>query len=91
MIAPGRYDVYVWKFDHPYSHLMATDAPYLIRDKDSTTSWIPVDQSTAGDEWICLGRFEFDDSRVQGVLLTDNASGYVAADAVKFVYRGSLP
>ena len=70
---------------------MATDAPYRVRDRSSMSSWILVDQSTPGDEWIHLGSFEFDDSRTQGIMVTDNAGGYVIADAVKLVYRGSLP
>jgi hypothetical protein len=91
MITPGRYDVYTWKFDHPNSHLMATNAPYIVRDRDSMSDWILVDQSTSGDEWIYLGSFEFDNSRVQGVMVTDDANGYVVADAIKLVYTGSLP
>ncbi len=90
-VEPGRYDVYVWKFEHPYSHLMATDAHYRVRDRDSMSDWILVDQSSPGDEWVLLGRFEFDGSRAQGILITDDANGYVIADAVKLVYAGSLP
>jgi hypothetical protein len=91
IVTPGRYDVYTWKFDHPFSDLMATDAHYRVRDRDSTSDWILIDQSTDGDGWLYLGSFEFDNSRAQGVLLTDEADGFVIADAIKLVYRGSLP
>jgi hypothetical protein len=90
-VIPGRYDVYVWKFDHAYSHQMATNAHYMVRDKDETSVWILIDQSTPDDEWLYLGSFAFDDSRAQGIMITDEADGYVVADAVKLVYTGSLP
>jgi hypothetical protein len=91
IVAPGKYDVYVWKFDHPFPDLMATDARFAVRDRDSLSGWIRVDQSAPGDEWVYLGSFEFDTSRLQGVVVTDQANGYVIADAVKLVYTGSLP
>jgi hypothetical protein len=90
-IDPGKYDVYVWKFEHPFSHLMATNTPYRVRDMDNMSDWILVNQSTPGDEWVYIGNFDFDNSRPQGILVTDNANGYVVADAIKLVYTGSLP
>jgi hypothetical protein len=47
-----------------------------------------VDQSSAGDEWISLGSYEFDNTGIQGIGVTDNANGKVCADAVKLVYTG---
>jgi hypothetical protein len=91
IVTPGKYDVFVWKFDHPHSNLMATDAHFKVRDRSGTSDWILVDQSTPGDEWLNLGRFEFDDSRPQGIMITDEANGFVIADAIKLVYEGSLP
>ena len=91
LVTPGRYDAYIWKFDHSHSHLMATDAHYRVRNRDGVSDWILVDQSTPDDEWIYLGRFEFDDSHPEGIMITDEANGYVIADAVKLVYMGSLP
>jgi len=91
VVSPGKYGVFVWKFDHPYSPLMATDAHYRVRDRDSLSNWILVDQSTPDDEWVYLGSFEFDNNRSQGIMLSDDADGYVIADAVKLVYTGSLP
>jgi len=91
IVGPGRYDVYVWKFDHSRSDLMGTDVHYKVRDMNTTSDWILVDQSTPGDEWIYLGGFDFDQSRAQGIMITDEADGYVTADAVKLVYKGSLP
>ena len=64
---------------------MATNAHYRIYHRYGKSYWIQLDQSTPGDEWVYLGTFEFDDSRTQGILITDQANGYVIADAVKFV------
>ena len=86
--AAGSYDVHIWKFDHPRSGDMATDARYKVRYRDGSSPWILVDQSSAGDEWVWLGSFPFDASRPQGILVTDRADGFVIADAVKLVYSG---
>jgi hypothetical protein len=83
--SPGTYDVYVWKFDHPRSDDMSPSVRYKIRHRDGTSGWIPVDQSTPGDEWIRLGAFEFDASRPQGVVITDRPDGFVIADAIRLV------
>jgi hypothetical protein len=86
-VEPGEYDVYVWKFEHALSHLMAEEAPYRVVHRDGSSDWIPVDQSAPGNEWICLGRFAFDDSRPQGVMVAGSPGGHVLADAVKLVRR----
>ncbi len=88
IITPGTYDVYVWKFDHPWSSQMATNAPFIIKDKNGIAGIVQVDQSTVGDEWVYLGSYQFDNSSSQGLGVTDNADGIVAADAIKFVYTG---
>jgi hypothetical protein len=85
LVEPGNYDVYAWKFEHPYSALMATNAQYMVKDKYGLSGWIFKDQSTAGDEWLYLGNFDFDNGSMQGIALTDNANGFVIADAIKFV------
>jgi hypothetical protein len=85
VVVPGTYEVYTWKFEHDYSSSMATNAHYKVRDKDSTSDWILVDQSTPGNEWKLLGTFEFDDRFSQGVMLTDEADGYVIADAMRLI------
>jgi hypothetical protein len=67
---------------------MATNAPFIIKDKNGIAGIVQVDQSTAGDEWVYLGSYQFDNSSAQGVGLSDNADGIVAADAIKLVYTG---
>jgi hypothetical protein len=90
LLSPGCYEVYVWKFAHPFSHMMATDAPFRVRSTGGMSGLIQVDQSTGGDEWIYLGNFEFDDSCTQGVAVTNNANGHVIADAIRLVRIKSL-
>ena len=90
-ISPGMHEVYVWKFEHAYMEDMATNAPYLVCHQNGVSGWIPVDQSAPGSEWVYLGTFEFSNAFAQGVLMNNNADGYVIADAVKFLYVGSLP
>jgi len=84
----GQYDVYVWKFDHPRSGQMATNAHYYVQDVTGLAGPILVDQSTSGDAWVLLGNYRFDSSSQQGVGLSDAANGAVIADAVKLVYTG---
>jgi len=84
-IDPDTYDVYVWKFDHPLSHLMADNAGYKIKHAGGVSDVIYVDQSSPGDSWVHLGQFDFDNSSVQGILLTNDANGYVIADAIALV------
>jgi len=70
--------------------MMATNTHYSVMDRNGFSDWITVDQSAPGNKWICLGTFEFDNSSSQGILITDNANGYVVADAIKLVYTGPL-
>jgi len=86
IIDPGMYDVYTYKFEHPYLNLMATNAPYVVYYNTGQSSVITVDQSTPGNEWIYLGAWDFDNSHAQGVLTADYANGFVAADAIKLVH-----
>jgi parallel beta-helix repeat protein len=86
-IIPGNYSVYVWKFKNQYQNLIASNAKYSVVHSTGTSNWIEVDQTTTRNEWIQLGNFTFDDSSRQGIVLNDNANGYVIADAVKLVYN----
>jgi len=90
IIDPGRYSVYVWKFEHENMNLMATNTPYQIYHKNGLTRWVIVNQSAPGNEWIYIGNFEFDNSSIQGILIRDYANGFVIADAIKLVYIAPL-
>lgn len=86
-IVPGTYDVYHWKFHHPRLAQMATNAPFKVYHKNGVSPWILLDQSQPGSEWQFLGTFEFDNDSEQGVLVSDNADGVVAVDALRLIRR----
>jgi len=85
VIDPDTYEVFVWKFEHDYMHLMSDNVGFRVGHATGISDWIYVDQSAAGDEWVYLGTWEFDNGQAQGVLVSDNANGFVIADAVKLV------
>jgi hypothetical protein len=87
-INPGTYDVYTWKFEHDHMGVMATNTPFKVIHKTGESAWINIDQSATGNEWVYLGQFEFDNSSLQGVKVTNDADGVVIADAVKLVNVG---
>ncbi|MBI2549442.1 DUF2341 domain-containing protein [Candidatus Woesearchaeota archaeon] len=90
LVPPATYDVYVWKFEHQYLGLMAKNAHYQIYHRNGVSPWIIRNLSTLGNEWIYLGQYEFDNSQTEGVLVSDEANGYVLADAVQLIYVKSL-
>jgi hypothetical protein len=74
----GDYKVYARWVAHSNR---ATDAPYTITyDGGSTT--IDVDQTTAGCAWNLLGTYPFA-AGPASIVLSDDADGYLIADAVK--------
>lgn len=83
--ASGLFDVYAWKFDHEFSSRMSPEAPYWILSVTGLAGPVSVDQSTPGNEWVHLGRYEFDTEHLQGVALTASPDGAVIADAVKLI------
>jgi hypothetical protein len=85
LVVPGTYEVYTWKFEHPYMQLVATDARFRVRHRNGFSDEILVDQSRPGNEWVYLGNFDFDDASSQGVVVSDEASGFVIADAIRLV------
>ena len=85
VLDPGRYEVSLWKFSNPYSSFLASGAPYRVHHATGVSGWIPVNWTTSGSEWIPLGTFDFDGVSPQGVVLTNQANGFVVADALKFV------
>jgi hypothetical protein len=60
----------------------ATDAPYTITyDGGSVT--IDKNQQTDGCTWNLLGTYPFEVGTAGSVVLSDDANGYLNADAVK--------
>lgn len=85
-LAPGTYDVYHWKFDHPRLSQMATNAKFKVFDKNGGTN-VLLDLSLPNNTWQHLGTFEFDNDTPQGVLVSDAANGFVVADAIRLIRR----
>ena len=79
--AAGTYEVYAWWVDHSNR---ATDAPYIIYHDNGETT-VHVNQKNNGGQWNLLGTFDFTPGQGHMVRLTDQANGYVVADAIKFV------
>jgi hypothetical protein len=83
----GLYEIYaMWS----NTGNRATNAPYRISHVDGITVR-HVNQRKEGGEWIRLGIYPFAKERKASVTLSDDADGYVIADAVKLEYRGGLP
>jgi len=91
----GFYDVSVWytaAFDR------AKNAPYTITYQDAKGTnlykTIKVNQKTNGGKWVSLDTFYFSDKAGNSakIQLSDDARGYVIADAVKFTWNpGETP
>ena len=76
---PGDYNVYARWTQHSNR---ATDAPYTISHVGGPTT-VDMNQQQDGGQWKLLGTHSF----LMGdytVILTDDANGYVIADAIKW-------
>lgn len=86
-LTPGTYDVFAKKVDHPRLNLMATNAPFRVFDKNGPSPWVRLDQSVPGSDPQLIGTFEFDNAAPQGVLVSDDADGFVIVDGILLVPR----
>lgn len=68
----------------------ASNARYTVAD-DSGASSITVDQRQSGGQWNLLGAFSYTQGMQYQVSLTDQADGYVIADAVRFIPVDAQP
>jgi RHS repeat-associated protein len=84
--AAGSYQVYARWTAHPNR---ATDAKYTVNHAGGATV-VTANQELASGQWNLLGTFNFS-AGPASVQLTDQANGYVIADAVMFVPPGAGP
>jgi hypothetical protein len=85
---------------------MATNAPYTIYyyliecDEEvppnctcggMVSETVTVDQQVSGGQWILLGTYPFPAGTSGYVMLSDNADGYVIADAIKWEFDSWTP
>lgn len=79
----GDYEVFIWWGTSPDG---ATDGPYTVNHLGGATT-VRVDMQGpvgGGGEWLSLGVYEFSAGTDGSVMLSDDANGYVVADAVRF-------
>jgi hypothetical protein len=74
------YNVYAWWVE--YSN-RATNAKYTI-NYDGGSEIVEVNQQINGSKWNYLGTYPFAIGTSGSVVISDDANGYVMADAVKF-------
>jgi len=88
----GSYKVYEWhgwKGVHQGDYKMATNVPCAIVHTVGTTT-VAIDQSNNFGRWNLLGTFDFVKGQKNSATITNQANGYVVADAFKFEYVGPL-
>jgi hypothetical protein len=79
----GTYEVYArWTA----STNRATNAKYTVTNHTGSALPVEVNQKLNNGVWVSLGKYSFIDGGTAQVTLSDNANGYVIADAVKFVF-----
>ncbi len=82
---PGSYEVFVWFFTTPSS---GTNVPHTINFSNGSTTVLVNRQGSAGSgSWLSLGTFNFAAGSSGSLVVSNNANGFVIADAVRFVRR----
>jgi hypothetical protein len=94
---PGLYEVFVWSPNEVKSSFtdrggflaedIATNAPFTVHHRDNQTM-ASVNIQRDGGDWVSLGTFAFEAGTSGYVELSNDADGYVLADAVKMIWRG---
>jgi alpha-L-rhamnosidase len=77
----GNYNVYAWWTQQANR---ASNTPFTIYYNGGNQT-VTKDQRTGGGHWNLLGTYNFTSGTVGYVKITNNADGYVIADAVKFI------
>lgn len=84
----GRYEVLIWWGTSPDG---ATNAPHTVHHLSGTTAVQVNMRGPAGEGgvWYSLGTYDFAAGTAGSVVISDDADGYVVADAVRFLEVGS--
>lgn len=83
----GTYKVFVWYGKDPNKD-RASGAPYIVKHAGGMTT-ATVNLREHYGEWRPLGQFVFDKGNAGYVMATNEANGFVVADAIKFVPVGA--
>jgi hypothetical protein len=87
----GKYTVYEWHGwagATPSSLAEASNVPCRIVHANGATD-LTIDQTTNYGRWNALGTYHFKAGGGASVMVSNNANGYVVADAFRFVYAGA--
>jgi len=77
----GQYQVYAWWSAAPNR---ASNATYTVTNTQGSTP-VTVNQQTNGGTWNLLGTYALAPGTTDSITLTDQANGYVIADAIRLV------
>jgi len=77
----GTYQVYAW---WTAGSNRATNATYTVTNAQGSAA-VPVNQQASGGTWNLLGTFTLAPGSTDTITLTDQANGYVIADAIRLV------
>ncbi len=81
----GKYEIFEWHGDYE-SGPMAANVPVVV-DINGQQTRFEIDQSRNQGRWNSLGVFDLPQGTGSAVIISNDADGFVAADAVKFVLR----
>ena len=77
----GTYQVYAW---WSAASNRASNATYTVTNAQGNTA-VAVNQQANGGAWNLLGTFSLSSGTTDTITLTDQADGYVVADAIRLV------
>jgi len=84
IIESGIYDVYSW---WTANSMNANNTKFLISADGK--EWISEkSQQTSGGQWNLLSSIQLNDSSNINVTISNDANGFVVADAIRIIYRG---
>lgn len=84
----GTFEVFAWWTTGAAPSNRATNASFQVVTSSGAIAALSVSQTTNGAQWVSLGKYSLSPANAKVSVSNSNASGYVVADAVQFVYRG---
>jgi len=90
----GMYEIYEWhgyRGTAPGSYQLSSSVPFAIKGPSTgVDTTVYVDQTANFGRWNSLGIYPLARGTGSSVEVSNNTSGVVISDAIRFVYRGSL-
>lgn len=83
----GLHRVQAWYTSHANR---ATNAPFTVTHRDGEAT-VPIDQTVGGGTWVDIGDFYFNADDYYTVSLSNDADGYVIADAIRVEWVAEVP